>query len=687
MAGKIVTIDGYASHQQYLVQYAMQAPKGSRIVEMGCGYYSTPLLSEICRSRGLEFDIYYSDEPWKLQVESTIGYGNWHRVTNWGEWRLDGECFMVMLDNEELCVNRHKHIARLRDLCKFIVVHDADIYPKRGVPLVGRVPGKLFSHHTPHTFVVDCAGADPVDPTPPDKPSKAKPKPKPKKTKVPKLAYLPPSADGGPIRNGTPSPHVKTNGMQPAPTARPLSPSEMPKLNPPARRPDASKTAVVCCFTPGGDYDAHYQEYVGRLAEGVHNNTSFPVDFHCITIMDLQCVEGVRQIIPGRDNWKGWHIKAELFRPGLWKGYDRVLYLDLDTQITGNLDDITQSSERLVMLRDFYRPSIAETGMILWTPKDLEGLYDAFTRRMPKRTEKDATIIASHVKALGITPSFFQDRHRVGSYKVSLVDNSLEWQKFQVICYHGRPRPHEIGWDLDKKLLRTGPHGDRLVERKTKEYTRSTAVKPIWKGEDCFIIGGGPSLNGIDLDRLLEGQNVLGINDGYKFECCTVCFFGDTVWHGHHVKALAKWGKPIWTIAGVIDPNVKFLEQLNSGLRDDPREVAWNSNSGFAGLNLALHLGAKRIFLLGFDMDFGKRGESNWHPNIRAVNKNSYNCFLRHERDVQRDHNRLFPDRQIFNVTTPGYDSRLRIFPKVKLNQLVSDADLYVKGFQPNKAR
>jgi hypothetical protein len=38
----------------------------------------------------------------------------------------------------------------------------------------------------------------------------------------------------------------------------------------------------------------------------------------------------------------------------------------------------------------------------------------------------------------------------------------------------------------------------------------------MWKGERCFIIGGGPSLKGFDWS-LLDGEKVIATNRGYQY--------------------------------------------------------------------------------------------------------------------------------------------------------------------------
>ena len=651
---KVVKMDGYATHQKALIKYALKAKSGDTICELGCGYYSTPILSEICQALGLIYKVYYSDKVWQQHIEKITECIQWNYVEDWTKFKLDEEVFLVLLDSEELVINRNKQIRKsLYANSEFIVVHDACTYQQRGINLQKEYNGELFNDLTPNTYVIHCK------------------------------------------RENKLNPHERL--------AKALKPSEGFKINQGfvKLRNDKSKTAVVCCYTPGGDYDKHHLEYIKRLHDGVKANTTENIAFHCITTADLSSLIGVRQIQPLKKDWEGWHIKSEIFRDDIWAGYDRVLYLDLDTQIIDNIDDIINSEKRFMMLRDFYAHEVQETGMLFFNPSDFTELYEVYVGYAPNKSQKDADIISKYIKTRiirPIKPMFFQDHHRIGSYKISVIRENIDYKKFQIVCYHGTPRPHEINWDLSVKINRAGPLNQATIKKITPNVKKPGAlgnllngdmpyapvetdplkrlrvvkdVEPIWKGEDVFIIGGGPSLKNIDLDRLLEGKNVLGINDGYQFECCDICYFGDTIWHHSHKDKLMEWGKPIYSTAGVYNEKIHFLNIKGTGLSDKLNEVGWNSNSGFAGFNLALHLGAERIFLLGFDMNFDpKTNESNWHENIRNVNDNSYRVFLSHEQQIFNDYNRYFSDREVYACITPDYDTEMTIFPKVRLNEL-----------------
>jgi hypothetical protein len=65
-----------------------------------------------------------------------------------------------------------------------------------------------------------------------------------------------------------------------------------------------------------------------------------------------------------------------------------------------------------------------------------------------------------------------------------------------------------------------------------------------------------------------------------------------------------------------------YLFHKNSrGLDMRPGCLAWGGNSGYAGINLAAQLGAKKIVLVGYDMC----GKSHWHGDHDAKVRKDFN--------------------------------------------------------------
>ena len=63
-------------------------------------------------------------------------------------------------------------------------------------------------------------------------------------------------------------------------------------------------------------------------------------------------------------------------------------------------------------------------------------------------------------------------------------------------------------------------------------------------------------------------------------------------------------------------PDVTILRHTGEmGFEDDPRGLRTGRNSGYQAINLAVHLGAARIVLLGYDMKPAANGKIRWFGN------------------------------------------------------------------------
>lgn len=154
-----------------------------------------------------------------------------------------------------------------------------------------------------------------------------------------------------------------------------------------------------------------------------------------------------------------------------------------------------------------------------------------------------------------------------------------------------------------------------------------------WKGETAFIIGGGPSVNAVDLGPI-KHRNVLGINNAYKLgEWVDVVFAMDCNWwlgtpeqtDGHYLLADDTWGPLYYHPAIKVTqcqrlnkaryPNVHTLKvEQHEGIDTRPGKIACYKHSGHGAINLAVKLGATRLVLVGFDMQKRPQGH-NWHSD------------------------------------------------------------------------
>jgi hypothetical protein len=195
---------------------------------------------------------------------------------------------------------------------------------------------------------------------------------------------------------------------------------------------------------------------------------------------------------------------------------------------------------------------------------------------------------------------------------------------------------------------------------------------PRWEGKPCYIIGGGPSLEGFCWERL-AGEFVLGCNVAFYHgvDIVPVMLFGDAKFFSQHEEGLAAYAEAGgWVVTnssrrGNNAPGwLRVMKKQLRGLALDG--LGWNGNTGASAINLALLLGADPIYLLGFDMRVGANGKTNYHNAYNnRPNGKTYQRFRKGMERVAKDLARLFPGRRVINLDDGT--SALDVFPKENL--------------------
>ena len=160
-----------------------------------------------------------------------------------------------------------------------------------------------------------------------------------------------------------------------------------------------------------------------------------------------------------------------------------------------------------------------------------------------------------------------------------------------------------------------------------------------WKGQRCFVIGGGPSVKDFNLSTL-EGEHTIGVNMAFRLFFPEIIVATDArLWGWIENNESSKSDKElfdkckavkVWSDLGkaplpediVIAPAVcdgLVSKDLNNGLY-------WGTSSGFGALNLALLLGAKEIYLIGFDF-YGARWHAGYPEPSETGNDYHLQCF------------------------------------------------------------
>ena len=205
-------------------------------------------------------------------------------------------------------------------------------------------------------------------------------------------------------------------------------------------------------------------------------------------------------------------------------------------------------------------------------------------------------------------------------------------------------------------------------EPSTVYYSR---VEKIFEGETIYIIGGGPSLVNFDF-RQLVGCKTIAINKAILFHRADVCYWTDGrfyTWFKNEVDNYTG-------LKYALKPGSQYTKDIQVlrkgkayGLEKDPSTLAHGFNSGYAAINLAYHLGAKRIILLGYDMgNDGSLGHFHDGYPTRAVGDKIYkDKFMPSFKQLSVD----MKKENVMVLNASPY-SKLNVFPKITLEQALS---------------
>tara|TARA_R100000951_G_scaffold105914_1_gene100019 strand:+ start:1099 stop:2565 length:1467 start_codon:yes stop_codon:yes gene_type:complete len=196
------------------------------------------------------------------------------------------------------------------------------------------------------------------------------------------------------------------------------------------------------------------------------------------------------------------------------------------------------------------------------------------------------------------------------------------------------------------------------------DYVNSNILIPPTKSNRIFIIGGGPSVNDIDLD-LLENEDTMCINASINYvlnptyfvtmdysyfdpqrnintvtEVVSKSMYSYFILNTKHSYITNINGKITDTRNNIIYNELdKFTKVINSnktiindtGFGQTSSQFAHGENSGFCGIQLATLLGYEEIYLIGFDLNSDDK-DTHFHKkysNSQLKNKiNDYKNTL-----------------------------------------------------------
>ena len=108
------------SHIPILVKI-MSLTDGS-VLELGAGFFSTPLFYWLCKAEGREFVSYENDKKWCEEIGEMTTY-----IEDWDKANILSTHWSVMLIDHRPAHRRRIDARRLKDNADFIIMHDSDM--------------------------------------------------------------------------------------------------------------------------------------------------------------------------------------------------------------------------------------------------------------------------------------------------------------------------------------------------------------------------------------------------------------------------------------------------------------------------------------------------------------------------------------------------------------------------------
>jgi hypothetical protein len=139
------------------------------------------------------------------------------------------------------------------------------------------------------------------------------------------------------------------------------------------------------------------------------------------------------------------------------------------------------------------------------------------------------------------------------------------------------------------------------------------------------VIGGGPSLTSAQVEACRGRARVVAVKEAARLApWADVLYFCDEFWFRENREDVDNFKGQVATLR-----NEKLRDEIPGlasyrhdgleGLCEAADGLRVGHNSGYQAINLAFHMGAKRILLLGLDMKKAASGAQHWFQRKRPA--------------------------------------------------------------------
>jgi hypothetical protein len=200
-------------------------------------------------------------------------------------------------------------------------------------------------------------------------------------------------------------------------------------------------TVTVACVYWGNKFSL---DYVYNLKAAVERNTT--VDYQFICFADRKIPGVTTKIL--RPGYEGWWNKLQLFDPANFVN-NRVVYFDLDTLITGNIDWLLEYRGWFMGIEDVgavnsWQPHLKnklQTGVMAWDFEPNSHIWNTFVLsydRVINEFRGDGEYLTTIINPYHRHLLQHKYPGKLKSYKYEVYPGPPMYEE-AIVCFHGRP--------------------------------------------------------------------------------------------------------------------------------------------------------------------------------------------------------------------------------------------------------
>jgi len=200
-------------------------------------------------------------------------------------------------------------------------------------------------------------------------------------------------------------------------------------------------TVTVACVYWGNKFSL---DYVYNLKAAVEKNTTVP---HKFVVYSDKAVPNVETKIL-RPGYEGWWNKLQLFDPAN-KPSERIVYFDLDTLITSNIDWLLNDRSWFMGIEDVgavnaHQPhlkNVLQTGVMSWEFNPVSFIWQQFVLSYDRVIDSyrgDGEYLSSVINPYQRTLLQHKYPDKLKSYKYDVYPGPPK-EEVSIVCFHGRP--------------------------------------------------------------------------------------------------------------------------------------------------------------------------------------------------------------------------------------------------------